>query len=258
VIILVNLTFCGAEVRKDLFTYTDNSTEERSSDAHLVEALTYALLLASLSNDQLALLPPIPLANADGQPHTPRKILSILTSNMESLGLHTPNRYKIDSDAPQLTFDGGFAETARWSLCALKNLTRPDKLSPSCLPSASNGNTGGDSVAARALLENGVVPLLLRIVRVDRGVNTLKQDPREVGGGSSDTKVPRWSLNSAQDAALYTLLHLAGVPEIRGTLREECGCVSELVKIVEIGNSCESTDTALGLQSVKAVSQLMI
>lgn len=262
VIILVNLTFCDAKVRRGLFANQDN--------IHLVEALTYALLLSSLSNDQLATLPPIPLADTDGMPHSPRKLLSILMTNLEELGLYSPNCYMPDVNVPPLSFDDSvFAETARWSLCALKNLTRPDKLAPS----STVGNDGYD-VAARAVLGAGVVPLLLRIVRLNVDTGNFKQDPKEVGGGSLNTNnYPCWSLNSAQDAALHVLLHLTSIPGVRGTLRDEYGCANELSEIVKcgksnkqlnalvmqsIGDEADTDDIAqLGLQSIKAVSSLL-
>jgi hypothetical protein len=264
VIILVNLTYCEVSVRRDLLTFAmvpecekkSNKNGRCGGDAHLVDALAYALLLASLSNEELASLPPIPLASPDGVPHTPRKLLSILTSNLESMNIYT-SRYTTDLNAPPLTFEGGFAETARWSLCALKNLTRPDKLAKSSL--TNSGAAGSDSVAAYAILDAGVIPLLLRIVRLEISV----QDPLEVGGAGSTC----WTLNSAQDAALYTLMHMASVPEVRGVLMDECGLPRELSKIVGQSNEkltdlvigtldsrTETTNIAkLGLQSMKAV-----
>jgi hypothetical protein len=256
VIILVNLTFCEASVRRDLFA--------KEADAHLVETLVYVILLASLSNEQLATLPPIPLTDKDRKTYSPKQLLSILTTNLEHLGLHPSNRH---AHAPPLVFDGMFAETARWSLCALKNLTRPDKLARST--SASGDNR--DAMAARSLLDAGVVPLLLRIVRLNVDNVAFKQDPQEVGIGDVETQdTPCWSMNSAQDAALYTLLHLASVPEVRHTLRDEYGCGYELSKIVASGKGNKKLSALiveldvndpnadhvaqLGLQCIKAVS----
>lgn len=248
-IILVNLTFCEADIRKDLFSHEDGT--------NLIATLTYALLLSSLSNEQLATLPPIPLADSDGVSHSPRKLLSILTTNLEEFGLCPYNHHTPDCNAPPLTFDdSAFAETARWSLCVLKNLTRPDKVA--ACDHVVHGN--GAALAACALIDAGVVPLLLRIVRLNAGNSTFKQDHKEVGGGNSNTNNScSWSLNSAQDAALYTLLHLATVPEIRGALND-CKCHNELLRIVEcgresFGNEADSDDMAqLGLQTIKAVS----
>lgn len=56
--------------------------------------------------------------------------------------------------------------------------------------------------------------------------------------GNNDDKrsnLPSWSTNSSQDAALYTLLHMASVPGMRRAMREESTCVEELATIVECG-----------------------
>lgn len=272
VIILVNLTFCEAKLRQDLLTYTEDAdnvartrisithgpnvtTEEPKvkncgGDTYLVEALTYTILLCSLSNEQLASLPPIQLEDTDGTVHTPRKLLNTLTYSMENMGyLSNPN-----ANLPPIRFDGTLAETARWSLCALKNLSRPDQLAPSSIIEGKD-DPSLDSLAAYALIDTGVLPLLLRIIRFDI---------TPAGGGSSSNL--SWSLNSAQDAALFTLLHLASVPEVRGKLKEY-GCISGLTSIVEYGKankdlndlimgSYDDKDTDnlsnLGLQSMKA------
>lgn len=269
VIILVNLTFCEAEVRRDLLAYTDKHITEDDDagqnssryggDTQLIEALAYVLLLASLSNEQLAALPPIPLENSDGNVPTPRKLLLVLSSNLQRMEMFPTNSFKPDASDPLLALDGGFTETARWSLCALKNLTRPDKLASYSFGSnyASTDNDGV-SAAAYALLDAGVVPLLLRIICLE---GTFLRDPKEVGGDNTNS-IPDWPLNSAQDAALYTLLHIASVPEIRGTLRDVYDCTSELLKIAECGKSSDMLNVDpesdnklnLGLQSMKAVS----
>ena len=44
-----------------------------------------------------------------------------------------------------------------------------------------------------------------------------------------------WPANSAQDAGLYTLLHMASVPWAREVLRIERGCVEVLVGILNYG-----------------------
>jgi hypothetical protein len=196
------------------------------------------------------------------------------------MNLCSSSRYKPDANAPPISFDGGFAETARWSLCALKNLTRPEKLSPSSIVNADNKDEASAcGVAAHALLDAGLVPLLLRVIRIEEvgGNGPFLQDPLEVGGGDRPitNNVPCWQLNSPQDAALYVLLHLASIPEVRGILRDECGCTHELTKIVECGKSnvkllglatgsldwdaAEVADLAqLGLQSMKAVCLIIV
>lgn len=223
------------------------------------------------------------MASPDGVPHSPRKLLSILISTLVTTSYHYySNRYKLDANAPPLLIDDSrpFPETARWCLCAFKNLTRPGKLSSSSLADDVSGN----AAAAFALLDAGVMPLLLRIVRVAEvnaaSTETIhRQDPLEVGVETATTSkdvvqnFPSWYSNSAQDAALYTLLHMSSVPGVRRTLREDCGCVAELLNIVNCGTTNEKlliavtdcapgvgpdeTDLAqLGLQCMKAVSKV--
>jgi len=132
-----------------------------------------------------------------------------------------------------------FPETARWSLCALKNLTRPPR----------------DPAAVDAVLDAQILPLILRIVTV-RTVSSLQgfasiDDARSsstdtpvavppedlsdyksspsfrssppltlsMSATKEDMNAPRtWGANSIQDAALFMLLHLAASPEARGQL----------------------------------------
>ena len=267
VIILVNLTFCEAKVRRDLLVGAEKhdvkddgaiqNSIRNGDDTQLVEALAYVLLLASLSDEQLATLPPIPVENLDDDAPSPRKLLSVLSSNLQRMEMFSNDSFKPNACDPLLTADGGFAETARWSLCALKNLTRPDKLASYSLRSSHAFlDNDGVSVAAHALVNSGVVPLLLRVIRTG---GTFEQDPTEVGGDKSQiNNIPDWPLNSPQDAALYTLLYMASVPETRETLRDEYDCASEMLQLTECGKFDDDPESEnalnLGLQSMKAVS----
>jgi len=263
VIILVNLTFSDVAVRKDFLCGVGGVG---GADGMLVDSLAYALLLSSLTDEQLAALGSIPLASEDGTPHPPRKLLSLLRSALSA------NRKLDPRAAPLLLDDRPFAETARWCLCAFKNLTRPGTLSPSYHRDDWNATheriPGGDAIAAQAVWDAGVVSSLLRVIRVERrtggrrrrgseeekeegGVDryhgaeeetnththTHTQAHGNINGGNDDgeSNVPTWSTNSSQDAALYALLHMASVPGMRRAMREECTCVEELVTIVECG-----------------------
>ena len=145
----------------------------------------------------------------------------------------------------------------------------------------------GDAVAAHALLDAGMLPLLLRVVRVRTTISKSTNGHDQAGhkdewdekklqnDDEEDINFPIWCSNSAQDAALYTLLHMASVPGIRRILREECGCVEELSNIVNCGRENKKLLSAvmtgkvengggegqdgsdllqLGLQCMKAVS----
>lgn len=182
-----------------------------------------------------------------------------------------------------------FPETARWCLGALKNLTRPSKLSelelkyPSnvVVESSSNnderdqdvseeellaGDKGSSAVAAHAILDAGLLPLLLRVLK--------QADSFEHADGESGSHILySWQSNSAQDAALYTLLHMSSVPQVRRVLREENGCAEVLASILNYAKGdaicsrlllasngkCDEDADSLGqlsLQCVKAVSFL--
>ena len=198
--------------------------------------------LASLTTEQLEKLGPIPLTSPEGVPYNPRKLLSTLFSLLESkLGIHyrkfdgtTFTRVSQDArynenDLPLLSLSGDncpFPETARWCLGALKNLTRPGKLTPlSAVDDQQSGALVSDasSVASQAILDAGILPLLLRILKIKEG------------GGDSSGTLYNWSSNSAQDAALYTVVHMTSVPQLRQVLREEYKCVEVLAGILNYG-----------------------
>mmetsp|Transcript_41622 Transcript_41622/g.88689 ORF Transcript_41622/g.88689 Transcript_41622/m.88689 type:complete len:1018 (+) Transcript_41622:150-3203(+) len=280
VIIIVNLTFGDDKLNRDLLTMSGTSSQRVRSedsrrqqsfvscggDVQLVDSLSYALLLASLTTTQLSTLGPIPLASPEGTPHTPRKLLSLLFSLLESkLGIryrrngNAASPANEEEDAPSLSLGGDdcpFPETARWCLSALKNLTRPGKLSPSSVGVANDkagtvataennndeelnlseeigllANRDASAVAAHAILDAGILPLLLRILK--HKVNGAAESIEDTMGGVSFYS---WQSNTAQDAALYTLMHMASVPQIRRTLREDFGgCVEALVSILNYG-----------------------
>ena len=194
--------------------------------------------LASLTEEQLATLGPISLNSPEGAAYTPHKLLSILFSSLESkLGIEYQNTSLYGNDCP-------FIETAKWCLSALKNLTRP----------GSKSNDASEA-ASQAILDAGILPLLLRILKH-------KEDISATSADSAGKFLYNWQSNSAQDAALYTLMHMSCVPQVRRALREDYdGCVEEvLVSILNYGESINSKllkpELELGqisLQCLKAV-----
>lgn len=151
-----------------------------------------------------------------------------------------------------------FAETARWCLGALKNLTRPSKLAPSSSITCKGSNTSSSVLASQAILEAGILPLLLRIL------NSKRYD--------STGTIYSWETNSAQDAALYTFLHMTSVHQNRQVLMgddDNYGCVEVLTSILRYGKvvigerSLVKDDDGkslcqLNLQCMKAVSCVYI
>ena len=146
---------------------------------------------------------------------------------------------------------GPFPETARWCMSALKNLTRPGALAPS----RPGGNDDGDdaaAIASRAILDAGMLPLLVGI---------LLHKPGEGGEGGTPHD---WQPNTLQDSALYTLLHMSALPGIRGALvTEEMNCAEVLSGICgacgrhEAGKGPGDLDQ-MRLQHLKAVSYFVV
>lgn len=240
--------------------------------------------MSSITSEQLSTLGPIPLSSPEGTPHTPRKLLSILRSTLATtFPNYIHNNDDNDNISPPLllTEDDGcpFPETGRWCLCALKNLTRPGKKklsdsSGSPLPPSMDNDgmseLSGDAIAARAIIDAGLLPIILRVIRVAKADST--GTGLEVGGGSfgdaaacdpfvgrlpdeicneggyvtsspNMINMPTWNSNSAQDAALYTLMHMTSVSSVREEMlrrNDHVGggslVVEELKNIVDCGS----------------------
>ena len=228
----------------------------------------------------------MPLTSRDGVPHSPRGLLSNLFSLLEEkLNVRYRDTGVEDTtskdDAGRSTSlssivyghnspDRPFSETLPWCLGALKNLTRPGKLAPSSIVAYDSSSSeigeeltlatydrggGGmdtsDVVAAHAILDSGILPVLLRALW---NVDDVDDDARYLP-------------NTPFDQALSTLMHMTSVPRIRRTLREDHGCVGVLTNIVNRGKETigdvllRSKDDAdvesmrqLSLQCLKAVS----
>ena len=231
-IILVNLTFADAELRRELVS--------PAAPTQLVDALAYALICATASPEVAESLPqPVgPMANAQ-----PREMLVASMQKLNSEQFESFN-FQDSTNVSQ------FPETARWCLCAIKNLTRPSK----------------DPLAAHAIIDTGIVPLLLRIVTTDFQSNSnsdtnasLKaSDPMQTNGNEGVTGNPphTWEANSIQDAALFSLLNLATVQPARHYLRE-VDAVHTLSMIADCtGNNQGSGDTS-GIEQFQCLKARM-
>ena len=139
-------------------------------------------------------------------------------------------------------------------------------------------NRDAPAVAAHAIaiLDAGILPLLLRILKHKEDAATATTSKNENSTAySTGGFLYSWQSNTAQDAALYTLMHMASVPQVRRVLREDYhGCVEVLVSILNYGKvisdrlknaamsggvdgNYEEEDVELGrssLQCLKAVS----
>lgn len=229
--------------------------------------------LSSITTEQLSTLGPIPLRSPDGKPHTPRQLLSILRSTLSTTFpnfIH--NNDDNDNVSPPLLLSDNencpFPETARWCLCALKNLTRPGKKMNCASMTNDVGQTqvllSGDAIAARAIIDAGLVPILLRVIRVAKTESTAELGfslensascdlfvgrlPDEIGNDQGRVTLPNiinmptWNSNSAQDAALYTVMHMSSISSVRDDLLRKNNrvgggsiVVDELKNIVDCG-----------------------
>ena len=186
---------------------------------------------------------------------------------------------------PSLESDGfAFPETARWCLGALKNLLRPSKLAPSngigdrisladTLPTNDEDdeillkdlgfvthNMDASAIATHAILDAGILPFLLSVLQ--------HNEPHHDSTLISENDIwHNWQSNSVQNSALYILMHISSVPQVRKELRENYECIDVLSNILAYGKKVigerllKSKDdeeleslSQLRLQCLKAVS----
>jgi hypothetical protein len=204
-IVLVNLTFADAELRRELVS--------PAADVQLVETLAFALRVASLTQEEYELRVPL-VENDPENLKTPRELLANLLAEDVRQRVNSPPSMKDTLARPSKQL---FAESARWCLTAIKNLTRPSKDS---------------SASARALIHSGIVPHILRFVTVPSMElpASSSDDTSDSDEGSPMSAEPSmdtfanapstWDSNSEQDAALFVILHLSTEPSAREYLRE--------------------------------------
>lgn len=217
-IILVNLTFADAELRKELV--------RPEANMYIVESLSYALRVASLTHEEFeAREQQLPTGDS------PKELLMALMDEEKRLrpalsdldynsGNNFRSREMLADPATML-----YPETARWCLSALKNLTRP---------------WSKDATAAHSLINSGIVPLIVRFVTVGTHATVAALGEASENDGSSPTnssdssphpsnpeEMPEftnsptvWDSNSMQDAALFVVLNLCATPSAREYMRE--------------------------------------
>ena len=156
-IILVNLCFCDSALRMQLVRSSED--EEGFGEAacpYIIEAFAYTLQVSILPKDE-----EIPIVVEKDK--NPRELLrqlqqalgvpvsasSIFNGNSSSGGNGN------DVNADQLPFSSNIAhpETAKWCMCGMKNLSRPSR----------------DPVAAKMLIQSGVLHAVLRVLQVGSG-----------------------------------------------------------------------------------------
>ena len=154
-IILVNLCFCDSALRMQLVRSSED--EEGLGEAacpYIIEAFAYTLQVSILPKDE-----EIPIVVEKDK--NPRELLRQL---QQALGVPVTasstfngnsNSGGNDMNAAQLPFSANIAhpETAKWCMCGLKNLSRPSR----------------DPVAAKMLIQAGVLHVVLRVLQVGSG-----------------------------------------------------------------------------------------
>lgn len=154
-IILVNLTFSDAELRKEMVALNSN--------IKIVESLAYASRVASLTHAEYESREPwVAMREGTG---TVMDLLSTMMDEDRRLRLTLSNldcnRSSVYRGKTALLDPAKlkYPETARWCLSAIKNLTRPSK----------------ESQAANTLIKTGIIPLILKLVTVGGIVEPISQ-----------------------------------------------------------------------------------
>lgn len=250
-IVLVNLTFCDAELRSQLVA--------PESDIHLVESLSFCLRVTSLSHGEYEHRQPL-VENDPENPRSPGDLLSALLAEDQNQGVPIDEDISTSSVGTRGSHRSGalamvvpdasqqlFPETARWCLTAMKNLTRPSD----------------DTTTGLYLIASHIVPHILRFVTIPSATHCLsvsedsssssssddineknpyptdekdeneKKDDQGVTDISdssqvSDLETPEiivnapasWDGHTAQDAALFVILNLSAAPSVREYIRE--------------------------------------
>ena len=256
-IILVNLTFADAELRKEYVSV--------QSGIGLVESLAFALRIASLTAEEYDARKPL-IEETSQEGRSPGHRLSMLMAEDQRL---RPSPVDFESSkswherpmpAPSKQL---YPETARWCLAALKNLTRPCK----------------DATAAHILIKSGMFSVILQYLTIS-GAYSLNEppqfDPSRNSGSqsSSDTPAPSdpaekvsnaptsWDSNSMQDAALFIALNLSACSSSRDYIYEAdaINVLSTIAEFSALGLGADASKDQKQqqeFQSLKAVSNEM-
>lgn len=185
-IILANLAFSDGNLRKQL-THAEASI-------NLLHSFGYTL--------RIALLPPEKQHNIKKiHGRCPRELLT------KVLFQHPLQLQHINSDDDSTTCSKrddsittatySYPETVRWCLCGMKSLTRPCR----------------DPFAAHALLQSGILPIILNILDIPHAENCN-------GIVTGTIKPHNWESHSIYDSALYILFNLSITPSARLFLRK--------------------------------------
>jgi hypothetical protein len=252
-IILVNLTFADAELRKELVSV--------HSGISLVESLAFALRVASLTPEEYEARQTHIEDTTSQEIRSPSHRLSLLMAEDERLRSTGGNLSYRRGGEPMVEASRQlFPETARWCLSALKNLTRPCR----------------DATAAHILIKSGIFSLILRFITISGTLFPDVPTTRNSGSHSTSSATPSpvdplddfmnapsfWDSNSMQDAALFVVLNLSACSSSRDYVYE-ADAVNILSSITEfpslkLDDKYERTDehkSQQEFQCLKAVSR---
>lgn len=202
----MNLTFADVELRRDILS--------PATDMQLVESLGFALRVAFLTQEEYELRVPL-VENDTENIKTLRELLANLLAGDVRQRVNSPLSLNDTLARPSKQL---FAESARWCLTAIKNLTRPSKVS---------------SASARALIHSGIAPHILRFITVPPSIEYPAGSSNDNSDSDEGSPMPaepatntfanapsNWNSNSEQDAALFVILNLSAEPSAREYLRE--------------------------------------
>jgi hypothetical protein len=244
-IILVNLTFCDADLRKELVT---------RPNIELMESLAFALRVASFTQEEYDIRQPLSVPNENKQ-YSPSYLLASVLQE-DTINYNHTHTLLID---PSLIL---YPETARWCLSAIKNLSRPCK----------------DYAVADSLVNSGILILIIRFISFADHANSINAvqpveniDFEGIEMSHEDIDAPEsevftndptgWQSNSMQDAALFIVMNLAAMKSSRDVILEANG-VPILTRITEhnkqnrrkTGKQLSDEQKQLEFQRLKAVS----
>jgi hypothetical protein len=222
-IILVNLTFADADLRKEIVLA-----------GQLVESLAFALRVASLTREQFAHLQPVIEGDLEIGMSPKERLVNLMVGYQKLLAVASGDSVNTRRSRPCAVDPSKqlFPETARWCLSVLKNLTRPCK----------------DVTAPTDLIESGVVPLILQFITIADGSKL--EATHNHGSNSSSSETPTtsdpvyeeytnapytWDSHSMQDAALFIVMNLAACSSSRAYMND-IDAVSTLACIIEYNN----------------------
>mmetsp|Transcript_47026 Transcript_47026/g.54923 ORF Transcript_47026/g.54923 Transcript_47026/m.54923 type:complete len:800 (-) Transcript_47026:208-2607(-) len=218
-IILVNLTFGDDDLRRDLV--------DPDSNIQLVDALAYAIGVSSSPSD-------------DGD-----YSVFINPSDQTLPARSLANRIDMTGAwLEEVIFEPSYLmypDTAKWCLCALRNLT-----------------LSFDEQNAAFVINTNLVPLILRILEVQAKTEGASKSSgvaqksvsqmRNIATNSPST----WDLNSIQDAALSIILNLSATEMCREYLRQE-DAVERLLLIAHCDFLCDASNDMMGRQKFQSL-----